>query len=255
MITSWSPSRLAKWEDCALRAKYEIVDKLCPTCFKGALQGPWGLPQVCNACGAVEKIPAAIARGTALHTACEQFIMHGGKVDPELKNVATLLRKYRKAYQGGTLQIEADMVFGPGWQPVSKFTKGAWLRTKLDVLIINGTKAEVTDWKSGGIDKTTGEIKSDPHYPEQVQIYATAVLSAHPLVEEVKTALDFIDAPAKRNRVTQGGVVKRADLPGLQKKWSQRAAGMLGDTIFAPRPSFACRWCPFSKTKKGPCSF
>ena len=255
MITSWSPSRLSKWEDCALRARYDVVEHLCPACFKGRLEGPWGMPQVCNACGVIEQVPPAIARGTSLHTLCEQFLKNGGDLHEDLANVAKILKKFRKLFQRGLLTIEQDLVFQPGWEVAGKFQKGAWLRTKLDVLIIDGKKARVVDWKSGGIDKKTGEIREDAKYADHLQIYCTAVLTATPEVEEVEATLVFIDAPAGKNEVSQGGLVSRKMLPLLQKKWSQRAAGMLGDTLFAPRPSYSCRWCPFSKTRGGPCSF
>ena len=255
MISSWSPSRLSKWETCARQAKYEIVDKLCPACFEGTVAGPWGEPQVCSACREVVQDSPAMVRGTGLHKLCEDYITHGGEIHEDLANVSRLLKKFRKLHQKGKLTIEQDLVFQLGWEPSGKFTKGAWLRTKLDVLVLDGKKAKVVDWKSGGLDKRTGEVRDDPKYMDQLQVYCTAVLSTHPEVEEVEATLVFIDAPPEKNEISAGGLVSRKMLPLLQKKWSQRAAGMLGDTLFAPRPSYSCRWCPFSKTRGGPCSF
>jgi hypothetical protein len=255
MITSWSPSRLSNWEECARRAKFQIVEKLCTACFIGKVEGPWGMPQVCNQCRKVEQTPAAIARGTSLHTLCEQYIINGGALHEDLVNVTKFLKRFRTLYKQGKLLIESDMVFNLGWEPAGKFQKGAWLRTKLDVLIINGKKAKVVDWKSGGLDKKTGEIRPNDKYPDQLQIYCTAVLTTYPEIEEVESSLIFIDAPEGKNEVVQGGRMTRAQLPSFQKKWSQRAAGMLGDTIFAAKPSFMCRFCAYSKTRSGPCSF
>lgn len=255
MITSWSPSRLSSWEECARKAKYQIVDRLCTACFIGKMEGPWGQPQVCNQCHETEQVPPAISRGTRLHAACEQYIIHGGELPNDLKNVEKMLKKFRKLYKKGSLTIETDLVFQMGWEPCTKFQKGAWLRTKLDVLIVTGKKAKVVDWKSGGIDNKTGEIRPNDKYTDQLQIYCAAVLSSYPELEEVESSLVFLDAPAEKNEIVQGGVAMRKTLPLLQKKWSQRAAGMLGDTIFAPRPGFMCRFCPYSKTRSGPCSF
>lgn len=256
MITSWSPSRLAKWEECARRAQYEIVQKLCPACFKGKLGGAWGEPQTCGGCGKVEAIPDAIARGTALHAEAERFIRFGGKAHKDLKAVEKLLKLIRKDFRKGLTTIEEDLVFQPGWEPCGKFTKGAWLRTKLDVLTIDEDgNAEVIDWKSGGIDKRTGEVRPNPAYDAQLSIYATAVLTAYPKVRQVACVLAFIDGPPGRNEVVSGGLATRRDLPALQKKWGAKASVMLGDTIFAPNPSFSCRYCAFSANKGGPCAF
>lgn len=258
MITSWSPSRLSKWEECPRRAQYEIVQKLCPACFNGRLEGPWGLPQVCGTCGVVEKISDALARGTSLHTLCEEYIKGDGKAPAELKGVEKHLKRLRKTHRSGHTTIEHDLVFKADWVPAGKFEKGAWLRTKLDVLTVKNGVAEVIDWKSGGIDKKTKQIKDNPVYADQLSVYATAVLSGMPEVDTVECFLVFLDAPADKNVVSVGGTARRDDLPGLQKKWAGRARGMLSDTLFAPRPGFGCRWCPFGRAKGGPnspCSF
>jgi hypothetical protein len=219
--------------------------------------GEWGAPQVCDPCGHVEETPAAIARGTALHTACENYIKHGGKVQKDLKSVEKLLKLLRRDYRKGLTTIEEDMVFQPGWVPCGKFTKGAWLRTKLDVLTIDesGEVAEVIDWKSGGIDKKSGEIRPNPAYDAQLSIYCTAVMSAYPKVRHVTAILAFIDGPPGRNEVVSGGLAERRDLPRLQAKWANVAGTMLRDKIFAPNPTFICRFCAFSANKGGPCKF
>jgi len=258
VITSWSPSRLSKWEECPRRAQYEVVQKLCPSCFKGALAGPWGQAQVCDTCGVVEVVGEALSRGTMLHGLCEEYVTGDGKLPPQMKNVATQLKGLRRTYREGLTTIEEDLVFRVDWAPTGKSEKGAWLRARLDVLTVRAGHAQVIDWKSGGIDKRTGQVKDNPAYRDQLEIYACAVLSAKPAVEEVEAFLVFIDAPAGKNVVTVGGTARRADLPALQKKWAGRARGMLSDTLFAPRPGFSCRWCPFGRAKGGPnspCNF
>ena len=260
MITSWSPSRLSLWEDCARRAQYQIVQKLCASCFAGKMGGTWGEPQVCDSCGHTEETPAAIARGTMLHAEAEKYLRHGGEAHKELAGVLPLLKILRKDFRKGLTTIEDDLCFDRDWNVVDKFTKGAWLRTKLDVLTIDddNESAEVIDWKSGGIDKRTGEIRSEEKYDDPLSIYATAVLTAYPKVKRVACILAFIDGPPGRNEVVSVGLAERKDLPRLQAKWAGRARGMLSDTIFAPSPSFGCKFCPYGRTKGGkgsPCSF
>ena len=98
-------------------------------------------------------------------------------------------------------------------------------------------------------------MRPNPAYDAKLSIYATAVLTAYPKVRQVACVLAFIDGPPGRNEVVSGGLATRRDLPTLQRKWKGKAGVMLGDSIFAPNPTIACRWCPFSRAKGGPCSF
>jgi len=249
MITSWSPSRYEKYELCPLRFKLDALDKLCSHCFQGQLAGPWGEPQTCTKCHAVEEVPPPIARGTVLHKEIEVHILTGKKLGPDLKHVASIVKDVKK--RGGLVEI--NFVFAKGWIPTGKFTKGAWLRANVDALIIEAPKAEVIDWKSGGIDKKTKAVKVEGKYDDQLEIYGIATLSARPQVQEVTPKLVFIDAP--KNNVVEKGSVHRKDLVKLKAKWDKKITPMFADTTFAPKPNDKCSWCPFRRNNGGPCKF
>ena len=40
----------------------------------------------------------------------------------------------------------------------------------------------------------------------------------------------------------------------LKALWEQNVKPMFKDEIFAPLPSYMCRWCHFRKDNGGPCS-
>jgi hypothetical protein len=258
-FTSWSPSRLAKWEECPQRAKWESLDLLCPKCFKGEMKGPWKMPQSCTTCGHVGVVAEALARGDSLHKQAEEAIKTGGKLPPGLVNVAKRIKQYRKAYLKGDVMIEESIVLDQNWNPVSKFTKGAWLRTAIDVLLFSGPDtnltAEVADWKSGNIDKRSKTVKDDPKHRDQLSVYSTVVLAAYEKVKRVASRLIFLDAPEGTNERDGGGLVERKDLDKMKKRWADKARGLLTDEVFVPRPSTKCSWCPYSKSKGGPCVF
>jgi hypothetical protein len=258
VIKTWSPSRLAKYEACPQRAKLEIVDKLCPLCFQGEMAGEWQ-KEKCTICGNSVPTPETWARGTEIHDMLERFV-NGGPTP--------LLQPWVVEYAQALIpcKTEIDFVFQPGWRVVSQFTKGAWARFKLDVLKIHGGKkvkglavppyAKVVDWKTGGIDKRTKMVRVDGKYDDQLEQYATAVLSALTGIDYVKVDLVFVDAAGKKDGVKDLGTVKRKDLPKLQKKWEKRVKPMLTDDTFSPRPSdYGCRYCPFEKAKGGPCVY
>jgi hypothetical protein len=41
----------------------------------------------------------------------------------------------------------------------------------------------------------------------------------------------------------------------LADDWEDKTRPMLNDTIFAPKPGNACRWCHWKKSNGGPCKF
>jgi hypothetical protein len=259
VITSWSPSRLTKYEACPSRAKYEIVDKLCPLCFQGRMEGKWQ-EEKCSTCGNGVPTPETWARGTAIHSMLEK-IVNGGTANPTLQEwVVEYAKKLVPA------KTEIDFVFQPGWVAVSQYTKGAWARFKLDVLKIHAPPKKkgltqppyglVVDWKTGGIDKRTKMVRVDGKYDDQLEMYGVAVLSALSGIETAKIDLVFVDAAGRKDGVKDLGTVKRKDLAKLQKKWEKRVKPMLIDDVFSPRPSdYGCRYCPFEKAKGGPCPY
>jgi hypothetical protein len=84
--------------------------------------------------------------------------------------------------------------------------------------------------------------------------YQLAVLSAYPQAE-VAAILAFLDAGPRFDPFVVRPVLKRKDLEAGRKAWEAKIALMMNDTIFAPKPGIYCRWCSFSKDKKGPCPY
>jgi hypothetical protein len=244
MITSWSPSRLASYTECPKKAGLEF-DKVCPVCFHGTLKG-WA-PQTCTKCGGSPPSSPVLDRGTRLHLACEDYLT--GKeqtLSDELKPVKKWLMPLRTGFRKSQVLVERQVAVDCDWKPVEWFDRRAWLRCKIDVLDCRKAKTwAVVDWK-------TGKYKPDGEYGEQLALYATIILSAFPQPQSVAPSLVFIDA----GKGVEHGAVARKDLKEMQNRWADRTMAMLNDTVFAPRPSYACRWCPWSKAKGSPlCPF
>jgi hypothetical protein len=230
MITSWSYSRWATYEECPAKAGFKFVQKLPEP------QGP------------------AAARGDDIHKKLESYLLSGGKLPAEanqLKTFYTGLRKIRPA-------VELQVAYDRAWKAVEWFSKAAWARIKIDVLeppVIGDDPPEVviTDHKTGGIDKRTGKLKDqkEEEYLPQLQLYGLTGLMEHEIAERARAQLAFVDA----------GVVKpdkpviflRKDVPALKKLWESRTKKMLSDTKFTPKPGFYCNYCAFAKKKGGPC--
>jgi hypothetical protein len=259
-LTSWSPSRLEKYESCPRRAKYDLIDKLCPMCFEGKLHGGFDSPQICDTCGKKVEQAEPLVRGSEIGANLEGFV--NGKV-PELHpairhaGVKKIAIGLRKDFKKRMVMVEHQIVLDKDWRPTSPFNKSAWLRAKLDVLRLPDKHAEVIDWKTGGIDRRTGEVKADEKYKDQLGVYAVATLSGFPMVEYTTASLVFVDCGPRFDPCIERpeGTVARKELPKLQAKWTKRVKALLSDDVFAPRASTKCGYCPFQKGKGGPCPF
>lgn len=224
-IESWTPSKLDLYEQCPARAKYKHIDKL------------------------PEPESPALARGTEIHEAAEQYITGRNRtVHADLKNpvVKRILDALRKDYKKNRVRVELELAFNRAWKVVHWLAKDVYCRFKIDVLhVLKDGNGEVIDWK-------TGKMKEDGKYDPQLNAYATAVLSAG-LVNRVTAKLVFTDAG--QIVTSPVGTLSVKDLDKAQKAWDAKVKAMLSDTKFPPRPGNYCRWCPYSMNKGGPCKF
>ena len=124
----------------------------------------------------------ALRWGNWLHKQFEQYIRASGKFV-----IPKELEKYRKLLdtviaQPGEKYAEYEVCLSPQLKMLSWYDKGAWSRGKLDVLIINDTKATVLDWK-------TGKPKADD---TQAKLFALYVFTLFPHVEEVSSGFVWL---------------------------------------------------------------
>lgn len=228
-ITSWSPSRLATYNQCPRKAKYKFVDKMRE-----------------------ESGPAA-QRGTDIHDTLEAFVQGTEKsyhaaIKPTYKNVKGVLTRLRKGFKAGLVTVEQEVAVDVEWRPTEYAydNPDVWARFKLDVLENAGKGVcRVIDWKSG-------KLREGGAYDDQVNAYAVAVLSVTEY-ERAVAVLAFVDHDVVLER--PAGAVARHSLKLQQDKWTRAVGPMFRDTTFRPHPSTLCKWCAFSKAKGGPCDF
>jgi hypothetical protein len=260
---SWSMSRLRDYEQCPKMAALKHLEKLCTICFKGKLLGGFdGVPITCDVCGKTPEEPAPLARGSEVGATLETYINGTGrKLHKEIRHpkIIALAKEFRKGFKQGRIFVETTLYLDKDWRPILNpkrdFNK-IWLRAKLDVLAFLETAAAVTDWKTGGIDKRTGAPKESEEYVDQLSIYNTAVMSFHPELIVSTAGLAFVDCAPRHDPIIYKeatGSLLRKDVPKAQKYWNKKVKAMLTDEAFAPRMSYRCAWCPFSRTAGGPC--
>lgn len=267
-VKAWSPSRVEKYTECPLKVKLEDLIKMCPVCFKGKVKGGFnGEPVVCDTCDDPQPEREALDRGNRLDFALTHFLGQGDARPPTAQvevldeatrhpKVAALVKKFRKTKN---LFTQYRIAISRNWNVLKEdpdrgiWPAGVWGRVVLDVLHLTPKLARIVDWKSGNIDKKTGEIRERPGYTHSMRAYQAVVLSALPQ-PAASAEMVFLDAPPKLAEPFKSlPVLKRSELKQAQQDWERKIEPMMSDTVFAPRPGFYCSWCPWSKDKGGPC--
>jgi hypothetical protein len=123
-------------------------------------------------------------------------------------------------------QLEYQVAFDREWHPVEFKSKEAWGRMVYDVQYYDEPNVTVRT-----IDYKTG--RPSRQHESQLDLYSATGLLLRPL------------------RRTMTPVAAKHVL----SSWKARAAKMEEETEFKPTPGEHCRWCPFAKSKDGPCLY
>lgn len=227
LVTAWSYSRWADYEQCPLRFKFKHIDRLFDP------GGP------------------AMERGTVIHKMAENHVAApatraGRAVPPELRHFAKQFAELRELKP----LVEQNWGFKNDWSWIGRsgwFGDDVWFRAKADVATVyEDHTADVIDHKTG---RKYGSNE------EQVGLMALAVFKRFAGVQHVTARLWYLDIdPAKEeNELIFEYTAK--DAAAIQKDWTKRVVPMFLDRKFPPRPNDKCHWCAFSRNSGGPCKF
>ena len=215
-LTTWSYSAWKEWKQCPFKSFLKRI--------KG-LKEPSG-PQA--------------ERGTQIHQLAQDHTE--GKLRCLPKELETFRAEFTTLRKMEAM-CELEWGFTSTWEPCDFKAPNVWLRVKTDAIYSPSAGELVV------VDHKTGKIYAEDH-ALQVELYALAAFLLHPTAEHVKTVLWYLD----QNHREPADFV-REDVPRLKQVWEERVAPMLNDSIFPCRPGPLCRYCHFSRTKNGPCSF
>ena len=184
-------------------------------------------------------VSPAAQRGTEYHAKLEATLQpdYGIEFPSEFQFYASYLGRLRD------LGAKAEYKFAltREWTPVPWEDVNAWVIGVADVWVPSAPTAHVQDWKTGKIYES---------HEKQGEFYATSLFSYVPEAREIKATFVYTDLRQERNKTYH-----RDGLDTLRSRWAARIERMERDTECAPTPSFGCRFCPFSKSKGGPCIF
>ena len=179
----------------------------------------------------------AATRGKMIHAEFEDALINLNLIPDERK----YWLPYLEELVAKKTRSEVEFAVTKDWQPCDFKAPEAWVRGIYDAVYFDGPKAHVLDWKTG----------KEREYSDQLKLYATIILASHPEVETVTTEICYIDL----NKQSPYPEYKRSEFPILQAWLSARVGKLENDDIFAPKPSYGCRWCHFRKSNGGPCQW
>jgi CRISPR/Cas system-associated exonuclease Cas4 (RecB family) len=214
----WTYSSWSTYAECPRKYRYTYVDHL---------------PQPPN---------AHADRGTEIHAQLEQCLLQRntaqfptdikGDTDFWEERVAKLIKT------GAT--PEEMWTFDDGWNETER---EVWCRMKTDAHnIIRKSIAHVVDYKTGRV--------YDLKHKQQGEVYALGAFAKFDDVKVVNVEMWYLDQGVE----VASYAYNRDDARRLAQIWRGRAETLLADRTFAPTPgNWACRFCPFSAKKGGPC--
>jgi CRISPR/Cas system-associated exonuclease Cas4 (RecB family) len=174
----------------------------------------------------------ASKHGERIHAFLENRLKTDQLLPQEVAHYEPLCSMVERLAHGGQLEIEKELVLTENLTPTGWWDSDAWLRSKLDVLVINGNDAIVMDWK-------TGKRKADFF---QMQMFAAQVFKHYPEVVRVKTILVWLKT-LEQDTETYNRVNINEVWAEIMKR-IQRIHSSVEHDNWPAKPSGLCRFCP-----------
>lgn len=170
--------------------------------------------------------------GERVHKQLEDRLKNNVDLLPESAMHEPAVVALEKLTGSGTLFVEREATLNKDLQPTGWWDHDAWLRSKLDVLILRGPTAYVFDWKTG---------KRRPDF-SQLELFALQVFTHEPAVQVVHSKFLWLkDGVTDHEKYTRDMMpVMWEKLLGRIKRIEQAAAA----NVWPARPSGLCAYCP-----------
>ena len=174
----------------------------------------------------------ASKHGERIHKFLEERLRDNAELPQDMFRYEKLCKSVEKLSTGGELFIEKELVLTENLTPTGWWDSDAWLRSKLDVLVIKGTTAVVMDWKTG---------KRRPDF-FQMELFAAQVFKHFPEVQTCKTTLLWLKDMAMDTESYERSQSNEIWAKVLGK--ISRIYKSLDHDNWPAKPSGLCRFCP-----------
>lgn len=168
--------------------------------------------------------------GTAVHTAAEEYVRDGTPIPEKF----AFIKKHLDALSNikGTKYCEYEMGLTKNLDACRFDSKDVWWRGIADLIIINGDKCHLVDYKTSKSSKYADT--------KQLELLSLAIFKHFPEVKKVKAGLLFLVAEDFVTRDFENDEGKgKAWLYWLDATHSLEAC--LEKNVWNPRPNFTCK--------------
>ena len=168
-----------------------------------------------------------MARGKEIHTAMELRVSGGKALPLDMQH----WEPFAAAFDGLGARTELKLAITREGRPTGQWEKDVHGRGAIDVAVINGTKAVITDWKSGG---------SKYEKPFELEIHAMLLKAANPQLTQVIGNFVWL----KENRAGQV-----YDLSDFNSTWArvnnivERIEDDMATGEWEKKRTTLCAWC------------
>jgi len=181
----------------------------------------------------VEPETEVLLYGKRVHEAAEKYVRDGEAIPPEFSQFAPAIHKC--AEFPGEKYCEHKMGITERGEPTGFFSDNVWLRGVADLIIVDGDKARIIDYKTGKSAKYADT--------KQLDLMALCTFAHFPQVNEIKGGLLFLVCHDLIKRS-----YTRDDVFGIMRDWTSNYSWLsktYKENVWNPRPNFSCRsYCP-----------
>jgi|SRR5215475_6318500 len=167
----------------------------------------------------------AIKHGNAVHAAMEQRLVGQKPLPAQLRHHEELLTPFER--EGLTVHAELKLAIADLDKPIDFWHQDAYLRGKLDCVLMDSDRAFMADWK-------TGKIREDPF---ELEIGALLLQQNYPHIQYIIGNYVWL----AENRV--GKTHDLSNTAGTWNKVNAIAMQIERDRTWEKRPSGLCGWC------------
>ena len=173
--------------------------------------------------------------GTAVHLAAEEYIRDGTPIPEKFAFMRPIVEQLVALPGEKHCELKLGVTKAPwGYDPCGFFDEEVWYRGIVDLLVIDGERAWMIDYKTGKSAKYA-DMK-------QLDLMAGAIFVKYPQVQKIKSALlyvvsnEFIKKTHRREGLDS--------YMGVFDNQLEQLEGAMDNGVFNAKSGPLCGWCP-----------
>lgn len=172
--------------------------------------------------------------GTEVHLAAEEYVRDGVPIPGKYSFIQPLVEKLASLPGDKHCEMKLGVkCTDDGYAACDFFDKEVWYRGIIDLLIVNGKKARLIDYKTGKSARYADT--------KQLDLMAGAVFVHFPQVEKIKAGLAYVVSDEFIPKEYERG---KGDPLSVFSEQLDRLNAAMENGVWNPKSGPLCGWCP-----------